>query len=528
MQRATGRLGCRVPRMASNVDVPRERAPRICLLVDELDRAVSRDEIRRAVWNCGENKSPGPDGYTVVQTELPIILLKFLTASILRLVLRSTLLRSKSLVSGFSECLFAAANRFGLLFRHSFRYLGVTLGSVPKGVLKTMESIRSKFFNGVDSSDRKISWVAWDNVLASKLNGGLGVSSFFALNSALLLKWVWRFISGDGSLWYRWTCDLSGDGEFKVKVIRNFIDDLFLHSSDVETRWVKFIPNKVNVFSGVLVVDRLPTNPILPYVFCWILFCFPLCNAAMEEICSILRIGYAWFLSFRLSSRLKSILEGDDLPSNGYDQNDVQRLCARLICLREMKEEVLVRSGLKMSIYDFMTLLSWSDAKIVEESHHLFLPLLERVPLHTTASATEGAIIPLPTPDEIVASLPDSYLSKKSRGPSLVSRPSKKRKLQRRASEAGYGALELDPPKGCFDPTPCLGKRLGAPSSAAVVSASELTHAGTLAPASTSVRSLSLGGAVVSGRVGKYRAEVMRRQMDSLDCLARSALARDA
>ncbi|GJY88352.1 RNA-directed DNA polymerase, eukaryota, partial [Tanacetum coccineum] len=32
--------------------------------VDELDRAVSRDKIRRAVWNCGENKSPGPDGYT--------------------------------------------------------------------------------------------------------------------------------------------------------------------------------------------------------------------------------------------------------------------------------------------------------------------------------------------------------------------------------------------------------------------------------------------------------------------------------
>nr|GEU31653.1 RNA-directed DNA polymerase, eukaryota [Tanacetum cinerariifolium] len=25
---------------------------------------VSRDEIRLAVWNCGENKSPGPDGYT--------------------------------------------------------------------------------------------------------------------------------------------------------------------------------------------------------------------------------------------------------------------------------------------------------------------------------------------------------------------------------------------------------------------------------------------------------------------------------
>ncbi|GJS79063.1 RNA-directed DNA polymerase, eukaryota [Tanacetum coccineum] len=30
----------------------------------DLERCVSRDEIRLAVWNCGDNKSPGPDGYT--------------------------------------------------------------------------------------------------------------------------------------------------------------------------------------------------------------------------------------------------------------------------------------------------------------------------------------------------------------------------------------------------------------------------------------------------------------------------------
>nr|GEV72325.1 RNA-directed DNA polymerase, eukaryota [Tanacetum cinerariifolium] len=30
----------------------------------DLERNVSRDEIRLAVWNYGENKSPGPDGYT--------------------------------------------------------------------------------------------------------------------------------------------------------------------------------------------------------------------------------------------------------------------------------------------------------------------------------------------------------------------------------------------------------------------------------------------------------------------------------
>ncbi|GKC17936.1 putative RNA-directed DNA polymerase, eukaryota, reverse transcriptase zinc-binding domain protein, partial [Tanacetum coccineum] len=58
--------------------------------------------------------------------------------------------------------------------------------------LKVMESIRARFFNGADQLDNKIAWVAWDKVLASKKNGGLGVSSFFTLNRALLLKWVWR------------------------------------------------------------------------------------------------------------------------------------------------------------------------------------------------------------------------------------------------------------------------------------------------------------------------------------------------
>ena len=52
-------------------------------------------------------------------------------------------------------------------------------------------------------SEKKITWVAWDKVLASKNKGGLGVSSYYALNRALLLKWVWRFVSQEDSLWFR-------------------------------------------------------------------------------------------------------------------------------------------------------------------------------------------------------------------------------------------------------------------------------------------------------------------------------------
>ncbi|GKA14429.1 RNA-directed DNA polymerase, eukaryota [Tanacetum coccineum] len=32
--------------------------------ISDLEKPVSSDEIRKAVWSCGENKSPGPDGFT--------------------------------------------------------------------------------------------------------------------------------------------------------------------------------------------------------------------------------------------------------------------------------------------------------------------------------------------------------------------------------------------------------------------------------------------------------------------------------
>nr|GEW31449.1 RNA-directed DNA polymerase, eukaryota [Tanacetum cinerariifolium] len=78
----------------------------------------------------------------------------------------------------------------------------MSIFKVPKGILKSMEAIRCNFFNEIDSTVKKITWAAWDKILASKKNGDLGVSSFHALNRALLLKWVWRFISQDGSLWF--------------------------------------------------------------------------------------------------------------------------------------------------------------------------------------------------------------------------------------------------------------------------------------------------------------------------------------
>nr|GEW89377.1 RNA-directed DNA polymerase, eukaryota, reverse transcriptase zinc-binding domain protein [Tanacetum cinerariifolium] len=101
-----------------------------------------------------------------------------------------------------------------------FNYLGVKVGASSSSsgsweeVLTKISSCLSKwnlktisidgrlmnFFNGVDNIERKISMIGWKKVLASKKKGGLGVSSFFALNRTLLFKWIWRFISHGSSL----------------------------------------------------------------------------------------------------------------------------------------------------------------------------------------------------------------------------------------------------------------------------------------------------------------------------------------
>ncbi|GKD08986.1 hypothetical protein Tco_1188671, partial [Tanacetum coccineum] len=53
--------------------------------------------------------------------------------------------------------------------------------------------------------------LGWNMVLTLKKNGGLGVSSFFAHNRALLFKWVWRFLTDGSSLWTRFIKAIFGN-----------------------------------------------------------------------------------------------------------------------------------------------------------------------------------------------------------------------------------------------------------------------------------------------------------------------------
>ncbi|GJZ10438.1 RNA-directed DNA polymerase, eukaryota, reverse transcriptase zinc-binding domain protein [Tanacetum coccineum] len=90
----------------------------------------------------------------------------------------------------------------------------MSLYRMPRYVQKRLESMRNRFFLGGELNNKKITWVKWETCLASKAMGGLGIGSIFALNAALLFKWVWRFRTCPDSLWVNVIKNIHGaDGD---------------------------------------------------------------------------------------------------------------------------------------------------------------------------------------------------------------------------------------------------------------------------------------------------------------------------
>nr|GEX40465.1 RNA-directed DNA polymerase, eukaryota [Tanacetum cinerariifolium] len=136
----------------------------------------------------------------------------------------------------------------------------------------------------------------------------------------------------------RWYCDFNGDGAFRVKEIRSNLDDIFLPSSNVFTRWVRYVPIKINIFTWCARLDRLPTignlinrgvsldSPLCP--ICGLMLedsqhLFFRCDMAkciFQRICRWWNLQWvdaqsfddwlSWFKSVRMPRKPKDFLEG--------------------------------------------------------------------------------------------------------------------------------------------------------------------------------------------------------------------------
>ncbi|GJX47689.1 reverse transcriptase domain-containing protein [Tanacetum coccineum] len=235
-------------------------------------------------------------------------------------------------------------------------------------VLKLLEVIRRNFYNGVDGSERKMAWISWNKVLASKKYGGLGVSIIYseddALNfpSSLSKRSPWLDIIREdpwlddlalkhnflrlyaldnykqitvvdkinhasmvdtfrrpprGGAEEEQVWSLEAMGEFSVKYVRQLIDDLILPKEEVAIRWVKVMPIKINVFAWRVRLDKLPTRLNLSSkgIDISTIIC-PICHAYVE---SGSHIFFSYPITRQLWRKLMRWWEFKDIDLASYD-----------------------------------------------------------------------------------------------------------------------------------------------------------------------------------------------------------------
>ncbi|GJR27798.1 hypothetical protein Tco_1104030 [Tanacetum coccineum] len=183
--------------------------------IEELERLVTIDEIKYAVWQCRSDKSPGPNGFSfkfvkkyweIMKKYIYKVVMEFCQNSKLPLGCNASFI---TLIPKVSNPMFVKDYRpislIGVQYKIIAKLLALRLAKVagslisgrltliksvlgslsiyymslfrvPEGVLKTLEQLRSKSFWGSQEDAKKIAWVAWEKVIAEKERGGLRIA----------------------------------------------------------------------------------------------------------------------------------------------------------------------------------------------------------------------------------------------------------------------------------------------------------------------------------------------------------------
>uniref|UniRef100_A0A8I7B3C4 Uncharacterized protein n=1 Tax=Hordeum vulgare subsp. vulgare TaxID=112509 RepID=A0A8I7B3C4_HORVV len=72
---------------------------------------------------------------------------------------------------------------------------------LPEGMHSSFDKELARFFWQSGDSKPKYHMVKWADICLPKDRGGLGIPASRRMNVALMLRWVWRILQGDGGLW---------------------------------------------------------------------------------------------------------------------------------------------------------------------------------------------------------------------------------------------------------------------------------------------------------------------------------------
>nr|GEX45670.1 RNA-directed DNA polymerase, eukaryota, reverse transcriptase zinc-binding domain protein [Tanacetum cinerariifolium] len=262
--------------------------------VTDLERVVSKDEIKRAVWDCGTDKSPGLDGFTfasnssfialilktsdanMVKDFRPISLVGSMYKIIAKILANRLVFILGDLVNEIQSAFAFDSVRWDYLDDVLRRFgFGVKWCSWIQSCLRSSRGSvivngslteEFQFYKGLKQGDPLSPFlfilvmeslhISFQRVVDTD-KGGLRISSLFVLNRALMFKWVWRFLSQNTSLWANVIKSIHGDqGKIGKKATASFSSTWLDIVKEVEvlkkTNLLSFIHKKLGNGSDTL------------------------------------------------------------------------------------------------------------------------------------------------------------------------------------------------------------------------------------------------------------------------------------